>query len=402
MISSVIGIIVTLSSTWYYLQIFEPSDFGELAGEYLVLSFAIVLSDMGLNGALTRRNDEHIEFDPFQSLLSLMALVIVSVYIIVNLLLGDFCWISSAVILLSMLTNISALKSKTTLTIKEKYHTISRINIIALVISHIVTIIIVEIYAEIEFLFLQKLWYYTAFSLLLAKYARVPYLWRLKLGGLKLYELRIGASLTLSQLTESAYKQSLPVIIATIDKTQAGLFLQGMKLVDIGNNIIGSVYNTIVFSLRIKSFFKTDEITKYISSGIFVMILCVYSIMYAKGEIIIANVFGTDWIGVRNVILYSLAMSLVYSVDMSIRSLVKAEGSPTQIVSYDVPKKMLLLASYGLAFFVSFKLLFLIAATSYATYIFYWCYSAKMDLRIRWKPHLLLSLVFSVILILLV
>lgn len=399
-LSSFLNITITLFATGYYLQTFTPSAIGSLAFSYLLLSIFIVLSDFGLNGALTRLNILHIKYEAYNLLLILIVTIFaILCWILMCLFLHEIDTYYLLVIYLSSITNIFALEARTTLSIKEKYYVLSIVNIAALFMSHLLTIIILEIWRSIDILFIQKFWYClfnTIFLFFVTRRISKP-IYSNK--SLNWNTVKVGGSFNLAQLTDVSYRQSLPAIIGLVSLENAGIFLQGLKLVDMGNDIIGRVYNSIVFSIRVKGSSIGRKIHVYLHLSCVFLILIVFVVFWMIGTDIVSYIFGKQWVDIVPVVQYSLCISLMYVSDMSLRSLVKAYAKPREILGFDIPKKMVLIMSFFLIYVLSMRDLFTAIATIYFVYLVVWAVRSQLRVENSWYLFSVISYLLAEILI---
>lgn len=346
-INSIAGLSISFLSSFFYLRVFSPENFGSIVIEYLILSLGLIFSEFGLSGALIQRNKtDNLIFKSFT--LSFLISILIGILYLSYILIFKYSQISlimSIIILLSLCTNSFIIPYKNILSIKEDYHYLSKFNCFALALSHllVITIILSSSSPNIWMLFSQRL--------IMPSILLIFFFFHLKNLSVKLdfkfrelvTQIGFGSKLMISNLLETAYKQGLNVLFSFNSLLFGGLFLQANRLTDIYNGLIFNISNTILFSRFLRLDTKnTFKIKKYFIYTLLILTSLGIIIMTYFGKPIISLLYGEKWVGLPFILSMLLLINYNVILDNSVRGLFKSKRMGSQILTIEILKKLLI------------------------------------------------------------
>lgn len=400
-LNSVGGSIISFGFNIFYLNTFIPDQFGEIVIGYLILSFAIPLSELGLSGALIQRNIKDIKIDSAQSLSTLIAFATGLLGFFIVLFLGNSndylqSLFFSFVVFSTLIVTSLSFRYKVHLSIEMRYHVISKITIISSLLSHGITVSILFFSdsKNILILFNQRLLLALITLVLLSQYQKLK--WRFSLQFKQLIdEIRFGISLTMSNVLENIYKQGLPVLFSMQSLKIGGLFFQATKLVEIFNGFMFNLSNTVLFSLFINLDKKRKELISYLYVLFFLVSFgVVIPIMIGYGDLILTIFFGEEWSGINAIFCLLAIMNTNYVMDSSIRSNLKSEKLGRPILILEILKKAIIVAyliSFTFQTDISQFIYGLIICTSLGTFLSIVLYYKKINYKQYLQKYILIQ-----------
>lgn len=336
-------------STIILARILTPEDFGLISIIAIFFSFAQMIVESGLGGALVRKKEvDDIDYHTIFTFNLGCAVVLYWILFLIAPLIANF-YNNLDLILIVRVVAVNVIISALTLT--QRVHLIRALQFRKQTLISVVSLIIAVFFSILSayhgygvwaLVFQQILYnfFYFIFIFLAVKFK--PRLHFSKSSFSELYGF--GSKLFLSSLIQVVYNDSISSIIAKVYTiVTTGYYYQAKKIVDFPVNVFRSLGDNVVFPVlsRASTDFQLRDISTKITRVITILSFPFFLILIFFSEEIVKVILGDKWLQSAYMLSILSISSLALIIESISRNIIKSTGKGSEVLKSEIYKKVI-------------------------------------------------------------